>query len=89
MKTKPTRVTSKTVSVIDNIFINFIFDTSLKIKKGIIKNDVSDCFPVFIFLCSPSKVHKEYQKITIHKRVKHDTNLMAFKKDLARLIGPQ
>ena len=31
--TKPTRVTSKTVSLIDNIFTNFIFDTSLKLKK--------------------------------------------------------
>ena len=41
-----------------------------------------DHFPVFVFLCSPSKIHKEHQKITIHKRVIHDTNLMAFKTDL-------
>ena len=75
--TKPTRVTSKTVSLIDNIFTNFIFDTSLKPKKGIIKSDVSYHFPVFVSLCSPSKIHKEYQKITIHKRVIHDTDLMA------------
>ena len=80
--TKPTRVTSKTVSLIDNIFTNFIFDTSLKLKKGIIKSDVSDHFPVFVSLCSPSKIYKEYPKITIHKRVIHDTNLMAFKTDL-------
>ena len=72
--TKPTRVTSKTVSLIDNIFTNFIFDTSLKLKKGIIKSDVSDNFPVFVFLCSPSKIHEEYQKITIDKRVMRDTN---------------
>ena len=76
--TKPTRVTSKTVSLIDNIFTNFIFDTSLKLKKGIIEKDVSDHFPVFVSLCSPSKIHKEYQKITFHKRVMYDTNLMAF-----------
>ena len=43
---------------------------------------MSDHFPVFVSLCSPSKIHKEYQKITIHKRVIHDTNLMAFKTDL-------
>ena len=79
---KPTRVTSKTVSLIDNIFTNFIFDTSLKRKKGIIKSDVSDHFPVFVSLCSPSKTRKEYEKISIHKRVIHDTNLMAFKTDL-------
>ena len=80
--TKPTRVTSKTVSLIDNIFTNFIFDTSLKLKKGIIKSNVSDHFPVFASLCSPSKIHKEYQEITIHERLICDTNLMAFKTDL-------
>ena len=60
---KSNRVKSKTTSLIDNIFANFIFDTSLKLKKGIIKSDVSDHLPVFV--CSPSKIHKEYQKITI------------------------
>ena len=75
--TKPTRVTSKTVSLIDNVFTNFIFDISFKLKKGIIKNDVSDHFPVFVSLCYPSKINKGYQKITIHKRVVHDSNLMA------------
>ena len=64
--TKPTRVTSKTVSLIDNVFTNFIFDISFKLKRGIIKNDVSDHFPVFVSLCYPSKIHKGYQKITIH-----------------------
>ena len=43
---------------------------------------MSDHFPVFVSLCSPSKIHKEYRKITIHERVIHDTNLMAFKTDL-------
>ena len=80
--TKPTSVTSKIDTLFDNIFANFIFDTWLKLKKRIIKSDVSDHFPVFLSLCSPSKIHKEYQKITIHKRVIHDTNLMAFKTDL-------
>ena len=52
------------------------FDTSLKLKKAIIKSDMSDHFPVFVSLFSPSKIHNEYQKITIHKRV------MPFKTDL-------
>ena len=77
--TKPTKVTCKTVSLIDIIFTNFIFDTSLKLKKRIIKIDVFDHFPVFVSLCFPSNIYKEYQKITINKRVMHDTNLMAFK----------
>ena len=56
---KPTRVTSKTVSLIDNVFTNFIFDISfLNSKKEIIKNDVSDHFPVFVSLCYPLKTHK-------------------------------
>ena len=80
--TKPTRVTSKTVSLIDNILTNFIFDTLLKLKKGIIKSDVSDHFSVVVCLCFPSFIHEEYQKIAIHKRVMHDTNLVAFKADL-------
>ena len=77
--TKLTRVTSKTVSLIDNIFTNLIFDTSLKLRKGIIKSNVSDHFPVFVSLYSLSKIHKEYQKIAIHKRVMHDTKLMTLK----------
>ena len=68
--------------MIDNIFTNFIFHTSLKLKKGIIKSDVSDHFSVFFSLCSPSKTHKKHQKVTIHKRVIHDTNLITFKTDL-------
>ena len=82
LMTKPTRVTSKTFSLIDNIFTNFIFYTSLKLKKGIIKIDVSDHFPVFFSLCSSSKIHKEHQKISIHKSVIEDTNLMASKANL-------
>ena len=38
--TRPIRVTSKTLSLIDDIFTNFIFDTLLKLKKGIIKRKV-------------------------------------------------
>ena len=52
--TKPTRVASKTGSLIDNIFTNFIFGISMKLKKIIIKTDVSEHFPVFASLCSDS-----------------------------------
>ena len=54
----------------------------MKLKKGMIKSDVSDHFPVFVSLDSPSNIHKGSQKIAIHKRVMHDINLMAFKKYL-------
>ena len=68
LMTRPTRVTSKMVSLIDNIFTNFIFETSLKLRKRIIKRDVSDHFPVFVSLNSSSKIHKENQNITIQKK---------------------
>ena len=42
---RPTRVTTSTVILIDNIFTNCIFDTFL--KKGIIKTFVSDHFAIF------------------------------------------
>ena len=71
-----------TVSLIVNIFTNFIFDTTLKFKKVTIKSDVSDLFPVFVSLSSSSKIHKENQKITIHKRVNYGSYLIAFKPNL-------
>ena len=63
------------------MYSQIIFDISLKLRKGIIKSDMSDHFPEFVSLRSPSKIHKEHQKVTIHKRVIHETNLMAFKTD--------
>ena len=84
--TRPTRVTLKTISLIDNIFTNFIFGASLKPKElMIIKSDVSDYFPVFVSLNSSSKICKENKQLTIHKRVMHDTNLAAFKVDLCNV----
>ena len=61
--TRPTRVTSKAVSLIDNIFTNFAFDTSLKLKKGIIENDVSDHFPVFFSLILHQKFMKKMKRL--------------------------
>ena len=43
--TKPTTVTFKTVSLIDNISTNFIFNTSLKLKKGMCLTIVLYLFP--------------------------------------------
>ena len=39
---RPTRVTTSSATLIDNIFTNCVFDTSL--KKGIIKTSISDHF---------------------------------------------
>ena len=56
--TKPTRVTSKTVSLIDNIFTNFIFDTSLKLKKESLK---VMCMTIFLYLF-PYVLHEKFTK---------------------------
>ena len=42
---RPTRVTTSSWTLIDNIFTNCIFDTSL--KNGIIKTSISDHFAIF------------------------------------------
>ena len=77
LTTRPTGVTSKTVSLIDNIFTNFIFDTSLKLKKGIIRK-LSGYFSLFVSLNSSLKICKENKKIANHKRVTHQTNPTTF-----------
>ena len=67
-----TRVTLKTVSLVDNIFKNVIIDTSLKLNKWIwgTKSDVFDNFSLFVSINSSLKMHK---------RAMHDTKLMPFK----------
>ena len=42
---RPTRVTTSSATLIDNIFTNCVFDTSL--KNGIIKTSISDHFAIF------------------------------------------
>ena len=52
---KPTRVTMKTATAIDLITNSFV-DTNF--KSAIFKTDISDHFPIFLFLPSP-KVKSE------------------------------
>lgn len=59
----------KAVSLINNTFTNFLFDTSFKPKKGIIKISVSGYVSVFVSQNSSSKIYKENCKIVIHKGV--------------------
>ena len=71
--TRPTKVTSKTGSLFDNIFTNLFLTPHGNSKRESLKIDVSDHFPVFASLNFLSKIHKENQRITIHKRVMHGT----------------
>ena len=65
---KPTRETSYTASVIDNIITNFIFDNDF--ENAIIKTDVSDHFPI-----------KFTTKLKITFSPKHNVNQFIYKRD--------
>ena len=71
--TKPTRVTSRSATLIDNIFTNDIVDNEY-VFSGLLYNDVSDHFPVFYIdysCCSqkptPSVKRRIYSEDNISK----------------------
>ena len=61
--TKPTRITSYSATLIDNIFTN---DSEFRAKSGIIITDISDHPPVFT--CSTGKYKKKYYAKKISQR---------------------
>ncbi|XP_065684380.1 uncharacterized protein LOC136096739 [Hydra vulgaris] len=77
---KPTRVTPTSISAINNILTNSIFDTSL--KAGIIKTDISDHFPVFFSLTQDIKSINNC-KIKIFKRKINKFAIQQFKDSLS------
>ena len=72
--TKPTRVTQKTCSLIDNIFVNNFSDGSNSLS-GILYCDVSDHFPVFHIDYSDCVV---LPRKTFTKRVYNHENIVKF-----------
>ena len=79
---RPTRVTTSSAMLIDNIFTNCVFDTSL--KKGIIKTSISDHFAIFAAIKLSNEKTKN-QKIKIKKRIFSDKNKESFKQDLQKI----
>ena len=69
---KPTRVSRKTATAIDHILTNSFIDTT--IKTGIIKSDVSDHFPICLFIPS-EKVSVENEIVYIYKRIINDERI--------------
>ena len=58
---KPTRVTNETISAIDQIITNYIYNKDF--KTGIIKTDISDHFPViYTFKLRSSMSSENHQK---------------------------
>ena len=76
---RPSRVTTTSRTLIDNIFTAEFFDTSL--KKGIIKTSVSDHFPIFVTISIPDNKSTK-KSIDIIKRDFSDQNKEKFKNDL-------
>ena len=76
---RPTRVTTSSATLIDNIFTNCVFDTSL--KNGIIKTSISDHFAIFAAIKLSNKKTRN-QKIKIKKRFFSDKSKESFKQNL-------
>ena len=79
---RPTRVTTSSATLIDNIFTNCVFDTSL--KNGIIKTSISDHFAIFAAI-KLSNENTRNQKIKVKKRFFSDKNKESFKQDLQKI----
>ena len=75
-------VTTSSATLLDNIFTNCVFDTSL--KNRIIKTFISDHFAIFAAIkLSNEKARK--QKIKIKKIFFSDKNKESFKQDLQKI----
>ena len=76
---RPTRIAKTSATLIDNIITNDITNNSL--KKGIIKNDMSDHFPIFFSITLSKKINPK-ESIKIRKRDFNDANMASFKDQL-------
>ena len=75
--TKPTRISSTTATIIDNIFCNCIDNT---INSGVIIADISDHLPIF---CSKKHTNSLCMKeVSFCNRLINDENILKFKKKL-------
>ena len=77
---RPTRVTQKTATLIDNIFTNNL-DVNRKFHNGILYTDISDHFPVFHI--SEVENLQRQEKRSIYIRNHNLDNLTAFKNALS------
>ena len=80
--TRPTRITSHSSTLIDNIFTNIYSDD---IKSGILVTDVSDHLPIFVIygLNNLEKIDKEMSEIRLIRQV-NEESITAFKSCLTK-----
>ena len=81
-RNKPTRVTNKTISAIDHIITNFIYNNDF--KTGIIKTDISDHSPIiYAFKLRSSMSSENHPKNRyLHKRIINESSKATFKRRL-------
>ena len=77
---KPTRITSHSATLIDNIYLN-TFDTIDNTQSGILYTDISDHLPVFVVQYGVSQNRKRY--IKIEKRISSAQSVEHFRHDLS------
>lgn len=77
---KPTRVTSHSATLIDNIFTNCFQQNTL---NGIILNDISDHFPISPYFKDNLPTRQKNEKI--HKREFTERNLLKFQTALSQI----
>ena len=86
---KPSKVTNKTISAIDHIITNSIYNN--KFKTGIRKTDISDHFPIiYAFKLRSSMSSENHPKNRyLHKRIINESSKAIFKRRLRELLGTQ
>ena len=75
---KPSRMTDRSISLIDNIFTN---NFDLNVSSGLFYNDISDHFPIFQIT---QKQFPIYNISVYNTRIINDVSLNVFKEDLLR-----
>uniref|UniRef100_A0A3B5QAJ9 Reverse transcriptase domain-containing protein n=1 Tax=Xiphophorus maculatus TaxID=8083 RepID=A0A3B5QAJ9_XIPMA len=76
--TKPSRITTQSSTLIDNIFTNYM---ESKLRSGLLINDISDHLPVFVIL---EDVCRKINKVTniTYKRIISEDSIRALRNDL-------
>ena len=77
---RPTRVTRSTSPLIDNIWLN---DESLLVSSGVIRNCISDHFPIFVKLKIVPSMNRGDNVVFYQKRVINEVNKSMFSRCLA------
>ena len=65
---KPTRITHSSATLIDNIYTKS--KSQFSCKSAIITADISDHYPVVLFMPRPTKCHKQEENSKVYKEMR-------------------